>query len=153
MSLATRNTKHRHTNQSAKHYNKHQHQLSPQCLTHYTTGHYGQLNTHYHHTAYPSSPQPTYDMTTDCNTPDEYLQTTRKPTGHNFPKTQIASAFAQTTIHTNIHTPNIIFTNIILMTDKHNIPIGNIHSNCRLLPDHIVCKITQEEQHEESKHM
>ena len=34
------------------------------------------------------------------------------------------SAFAQTTIPTNIHTANIIFTNIILMADKHNIPKG-----------------------------
>ena len=29
------------------------------------------------------------------------------------------------------------------MADKHNIPNGKMHSNCRLLPDHIVCKITQ----------
>ena len=29
------------------------------------------------------------------------------------------------------------------MTDKHNIPKGKMHGNCRLLPDHIVCKITQ----------
>ena len=29
------------------------------------------------------------------------------------------------------------------MSDKHNISTGKIHSNCRLLPDHIVCKITQ----------
>ena len=53
------------------------------------------------------------------------------------------SAFAQATIPTNIHTANIIFTNIILMADKHIIPKGKMHSNCRLLPDHIVCKITQ----------
>ena len=53
------------------------------------------------------------------------------------------SAFAQTTIPTNIHIANIIFTNIILMADKHNIPKGKIHSNCRLLPEDIVCKITQ----------
>ena len=26
---------------------------------------------------------------------------------------------------------------------KHNIPKGKMHSNCRLLHDHIVCKITQ----------
>ena len=38
------------------HYNKHHHQISPRCLTHYTTGHRGQLNTHYHQTTYPSSP-------------------------------------------------------------------------------------------------
>ena len=48
-------------------------------------------------------------------------------------------AFSQTTIQT----ANRSFTNSILMTDKHNIPKGKIHSNCRLLPDHVVCKITQ----------
>ena len=53
------------------------------------------------------------------------------------------SAFAQTTIPTIIHTANKIFTNIILMTDKQNIPNGKMHSNCRLLPKDIVCKITQ----------
>ena len=53
------------------------------------------------------------------------------------------SAFAQTTISTNIHTANRIFTNIILMADKQNIPKGKMHSNCRLLPEDIVCKITQ----------
>ena len=45
-----------------------------------------------------------------------------------------------------------MFTNIILMADKHNIPKGKMHSNCRLLPDHILCKITQK-QHKESKHL
>ena len=53
------------------------------------------------------------------------------------------SAFAQNTIPTNIHTAKIIFTNIILMTEKHNIPKGKIHSNYRLLSDHIVGKLTQ----------
>ena len=48
------------------------------------------------------------------------------------------SAFAQTTIPTNIHTDNIIFTNIILMAEK-----GTMHRNCRLLPEDIVCKVTQ----------
>ena len=43
----------------------------------------------------------------------------------------IESAFAQTTIPTNIHTANKTFTNIILMADMHNIPKG------------IVCKIRQ----------
>ena len=57
--------------------------------------------------------------------------------------TNYKKAFAQTTIPTNIHTANIIFTNIILMADKHNIPKGKMHSNCRLLPEDIVCKITQ----------
>ena len=53
------------------------------------------------------------------------------------------SAFAQTTIPINIHTANRIFTNILLMADKNNIPKGKMHSNCRLLPEDIVCKITQ----------
>ena len=35
------------------HYNKHHHQTSPRCLTHFTTGHRGQLKTHYHQTTYP----------------------------------------------------------------------------------------------------
>ena len=30
----------------------------------------------------------------------------------------------------------------IMMADKHNIPKGKMHSNCRVLPNHIVCKIT-----------
>ena len=54
-------------------------------------------------------------------------------------------AFAQTTIPTNIHTVNIIFKNILLMADQHNIPKGKMHINCRLLPKDIVCKITQRE--------
>ena len=29
------------------------------------------------------------------------------------------------------------------MANKHNIPNGKMHSNCRLLPEDIVCKITQ----------
>ena len=29
------------------------------------------------------------------------------------------------------------------MADKHSIPKGKIHSNCRLLPESIVCKITK----------
>ena len=53
------------------------------------------------------------------------------------------SAFAQTTISTNKHTANIIITNIILIADKHNIPKSKMHSNCRALHDHLVCKITQ----------
>ena len=46
-----------------------------------------------------------------------------------------------TEAQTTIHTANIICTNIIL-AEKHNLPKGKMHSNCRLLPDHIVCKIT-----------
>ena len=53
------------------------------------------------------------------------------------------SAFSQTTIPITIHTANIIFLKIILMADKHNIPKAKMHSNCRHLPDHKVCKFTQ----------
>ena len=51
--------------------------------------------------------------------------------------------YAQTTIPTNIHTANKMFTNIILMVEKHNIPKGNIHNNCRLVPEDMVWKMTQ----------
>ena len=81
-------------------------------------------------------------MTTDYNKTDGLAPATRKPTGHN-PTVDTESAFPQATIPTNIHTANIIFTNIILMADNHNISNGNMHIICRLLPDHIVCKISQ----------
>ena len=118
------------------HYNKHLHPIIPRCLTHYTIGHRGQLNIYYHPTIYPSSLQSTYDMTNDYNKTDGLSPTTRKPTGHNSRKTH---TFAQTTIHTT----NIIFTNIPLITDKHKIPKGKIQSNCRLSPYHIASKTTQ----------
>ena len=41
------------------------------------------------------------------------------------------SAFAQTTIPTNIHTANKIFTNIILMADKQNIPKGKMQNHSK----------------------
>ena len=40
-----------------------------------------------HQTTYPSSPQLTYDMTTDYNKTDGQSPTTRKLTGHNSRKT------------------------------------------------------------------
>ena len=52
-------------------------------------------------------------------------------------------AFSLTTIPDDIHTANRIFTNIILLADKHNIPKGKMPNTSRLLPEHIVCKITQ----------
>ena len=64
-------------------------------------------------------------------------------TRHDYRLQQTRRTRKLTTIPTNIHTANRIFTNIILMADKHNIPKGNMHSNCRLLPEDIVCKITQ----------
>ena len=78
-------------------------------------------------------------MTTDYNKTDGPLPTTRKQLGHNLQKTQRPLSLRPR----NIHTANIIFTNIILMADKQNIPKGKMHSNCRLLPEDIVCKITQ----------
>ena len=77
-------------------------------------------------------------MTTDYNNFTNY----KKADWTHFTE-DTESAFAQTTIPTNIHTANRIFTNIILMADKQNIPKGKMHSNCRLLPEDIVCKITQ----------
>ena len=76
-------TKRQHTNHSAKH---HTTQTSSPDIT--TIGHRGQLKTYYHLTTYPSSPQSTYGMTTDYNKTNELLETTRKLTGKNLPKTQ-----------------------------------------------------------------
>ena len=70
------------------HYNKYLNQISPRCLTHYTIGNRGKLNTHYHQTTYPSSPQLTYDRNTYYNKPDGHSSTTRMLTGHNSRKTQ-----------------------------------------------------------------
>ena len=42
-----------------------------------------------------------------------------------------------------VRTANSIFTNIILMADKHNIPKGKMHRNSRLLPEDIVCQFIQ----------
>ena len=80
-------------------------------------------------------------MTTDCNKTDGLLLTTRKLTGHNSRKTQSPLSFRPP--YPPKYTLPIFFTNITLMAHKHNIPNCNLHSNCRLLPDHIVCKITQ----------
>ena len=102
---------------------------SPRCLTQCTTG---TLWT----TQYAlSSPQLSYAMPTDYNKTDGLSTTTRKLTGHNSRKTL---SLTQTTILTDIYTANRIVTNIILMADKHIIPKGKMHSNCRILPDHIV---------------
>ena len=67
--------------------------------------------------------------------------------------TEDISNFAQTTIPTNIHTANIISPNIILMADKHNIPKGKMHSNCRLLPKDNSMENHTKKQHKESKHL
>ena len=79
-------------------------------------------------------------MTTDYNKTDGPSPTTRKLTGHNSRQTQ--SLLSLRPLYPPTHTANIIFTNIILMADKHYIPKSKMHSNSRLLPDHIVWKIT-----------
>ena len=75
------------------HYNKHLHLISPRCPTHYTIGHRGQFNAHYHQTTYDASPQLTYNMTTYYKKTDGYSPTTRKLTGHNSRKTQSPLSF------------------------------------------------------------
>ena len=71
-----------------------------------------------------------------------YIQYYNVKSFHNESKSTGKVTTAKVTL-TNIHTANRIFTNIILMADKQNIPKGKMHSNCRLLPEDIVCKITQ----------
>ena len=91
---------------------------------------------------YWQSPNPilsTYDMTTYYTKTDRHSPTSRKLTGHNSRKTQSTLSLRPPyNVHTNIHTVNIIFTNIVLMADKHNIPKGKMHSNCMLLLKDIV---------------
>ena len=112
------------------HYNKNLYQISPRCLTHYTTGHRGQFKTH------PSSPQSTCNMTNVASLIAVLLtnkcilnlriliyrlqQNRRTFTNYkNADWTQFSedteSAFTQTT---NIHPANIIFTNVILMAGR-----------------------------------
>ena len=122
---------------------KHLHQISPRCL-----------NTLYNRTLWTTQHALSSDhlpIITTINIRHDYRLQQNRRTFTNYKKadwTQFMedteSAFAQTTIiPTNIHTANRIFTNIILMADKHNIPKGKMHSNWRLLPEDIVCKITQ----------
>ena len=85
------------------------------------------------------TPQLTHDMPTDYNKSDGGSPTTRKLTGHKLRKTQ--SPLSLRPPYPPTYTlPTYFFTNIILMTDKHNIRKGKMHSNCKLLPDHLVCK-------------
>ena len=79
-------------------------------------------------------------ITLNTNTPTRVPNTTLQQTSSPDITTVSNTLY---TIPTNIHTANRIFTNLILMADKQNIPKGKMHSNCRLLPEDIVCKITQ----------
>ena len=74
-------------------------------------------------------------MTTDYNTTDE-LQESRLDTIYR------RRVRFRSDHNTHQHTANRMFTNI-LIADKYNIPNGKMHSNCRLLPEYIVCKIKQ----------
>ena len=138
--LGPHNTKHKHPNQSAKHH------TTTNIITTVS-------NTLYNRTSWTTQHALSSDhlpIITTINIRHDYRLQQNRRTFTNYKKsdwTQFTedteSAFAQTTITTNIHTANIIFTSIILMADKHNIPKGKMHSNCRLLPEEIVCKITQ----------
>ena len=82
-------------------------------------------------------------MTTYYNKTNGPLPTTRKQTGHNLQKTHSPLSLIPPYPPTYpLH--NRIVTNIILMADKHNIPKGKMHSNGRLFPEDIVCKINKE---------
>ena len=88
--------------------------------------------TSYYQTTYSSSPQSIFDMTIDYNKTDEHLlQESRLDTIHGVIFCSDHRTHQQTHCQHN-------FTNSILMADKHNIPNGKMHSNCRLLSDHIV---------------
>ena len=120
--------------------------------------HCGQLNTAYHQTTHPSSDRS--PIITTINIQPDYRLRQNRQTLTNYKKadwTQFTedteSAFALTTIPTNIHTANRIFTNIILMAGKHNIPKGKMHSNCRRLPRSHSIQNHTKKQHKKSKHM
>ena len=55
--------------------------------------------------------------------------------------TETESSFRNINPPSDTHTANKILTNIILNADKHNIPKGKIHHNCKLLPEDIHTKI------------
>ena len=138
--LGPHNTKHKHANQSAKHH------TTTNIITTVS-------NTLYNRTSWTTQHTLLSDhlpIITTINIRHDYRLQQNRQTFTNYKKadwTQFTedteSTFAQTTIPTNIHTANRIFTNIILMADKQNIPKGKMHSNCRLLLEDIVCKITQ----------
>ena len=95
---------------------------------------------HYHQTTYPSSPQLIYDMATYYNKTDGFSPTTRKLTGHNSQKTQspLCSDY-----HTHQYTHCQHNFRKHHTDGRHSIPKGKMHINCMLLPEDIVCKITQ----------
>ena len=102
-------------------------------------------NTLYNRTSWTSQHTLSSDhlhIITTINIRHEYRQKTTNIYQLHESRMNTISAFLRFS-QTNTHTANIIFTNIILMADRHNITNGKMHSNYRLLPDHIVCKIIQ----------
>ena len=57
------------------------------------------------------------------------------------------------TIPTNIHTANIMFRNIILMADKHNIPTGQDARQLKALSTPHIMQNHTKKQHKERKHL
>ena len=116
------NTEHTHPNQSAKDH----------TTTNIITRHHHVSNTLYNRTSWTTQHALSSDhlpIITTINIRHDYRLQQNRQTFTNYKKadwTQFTedteSAFAQTTIPTNIHTANRIFTDIILMADKHNIP-------------------------------
>ena len=81
-------------------------------------------------------------MTTDYNKTDGPLPTTRKQTGYNLQKTQSPLSLRPPYPPTYTLTIEFSQTSYWWQTST-NIPKGKMHSNCRHLPEDIVCKITQ----------
>ena len=54
---------------------------------------------------------------------------------------QTESSFRNINPPSDTHTANKILTNTILNADKHNIPMGKSHHNCKLLPEDIRTRI------------
>ena len=76
-------------------------------------------------------------LITTINIRHDYRLQQNRQTVTNYKKadwTQFTENTESAFVQTNIHTVNIIFTNILLMADKHNIPKGKMHSNCLRLP-------------------
>ena len=119
MSSATRTTKHKHTNQSAKH--------------HTTTN----IITTVSHTLYNRTSWTTQHALSSNDLPIITTISIR----HDFSLQQNRRTFTSykkadwTQFTEDYHTHKHTHKNIILMADNQK--------SCRLLPDHIVCKITQ----------
>ena len=82
-------------------------------------------------------------MTTGYNKTDGLSHTTRKPTGHNS-QSLLSLRLPYPPTYTVTHCQHNFYKH---HTDgsKHNIRKGMMDSYCMLLPDNIVCKITQKD--------